>query len=134
LDCGADDFVTKPFSPRQVIARIFALLRRAEGKLTTDSENALYSIDEAAQRIAWRGHWLMLSSTEFQILSVMMKHPGRIFSRNQLLDRLAERAMESADRAIDSHIKNIRRKIAAIDRDTGCVASAYGAGYRFELE
>ncbi len=134
LDSGADDFVTKPFSPRQVIARIIALLRRAEGKVTTDPENPLYSIDEPAQRIAWRGHWLALSNSEFQILAVMMKHPGRIFSRNQLLDRLGERAMESADRAIDSHIKNIRRKIATIDSNTGCVGSVYGAGYRFEVE
>jgi two-component system, OmpR family, response regulator BaeR len=132
LACGADDFVTKPFSASQVVARISALIRRAEGRVTANPENVKYLIDDAGQRAAWRGHWLTLSISEFQILSAMMKQPGRIFSRDQLLNQLGERAQESADRAIDSHIKNIRRKIAAVDPESNCVASVYGAGYRFE--
>jgi two-component system, OmpR family, response regulator BaeR len=134
LACGADDFVTKPFSASQVLARITALIRRAEGRVTTDPGSVKYMIDEAAQRVAWHGHWLALSTSEFQILKLMMKHPGRIFSRDQLLNQLGERAQESADRAIDSHIKNIRRKIATIDPEATCVTSVYGAGYRFEPE
>ena len=134
LACGADDFVTKPFSASQVVARIAALIRRAQGRLTTDPANVKYLIDDAGQRAAWHGHWLALSTSEFQILSAMMKHPGRIFSRDQLLNQLGDRAQESADRAIDSHIKNIRRKIAAIDAGATCVASVYGAGYRFEVD
>jgi two-component system, OmpR family, response regulator BaeR len=134
LACGADDFVTKPFSASQVVARITALVRRAEGRVTTDPANVKYLIDDTSQRIAWHGHWLTLSTSEFQILSAMMKHPGRIFSRDQLLNQLGDRALESADRAIDSHIKNIRRKFVAIDSEANCVASVYGAGYRFEVE
>lgn len=132
FDCGADDYVTKPFSAKQVIKRVMALIRRAEGRVTADSAARLYWVDDEGQRVAWRGHWLPLSASEFQILAVMMKHPGRIYSRDQLLDQLGERAQESGDRAIDSHIKNIRRKIAAVDPDASCVASVYGAGYRFD--
>ena len=134
LACGADDFVTKPFSASQVVARITAMIRRAEGRVTSDPANVKYMIDEAGQRAAWRGHWLTLSTSEFQILSAMVKHPGRIFSRDQLLNLLGERAQESADRAIDSHIKNICRKLIAVDSDANCVASVYGAGYRFDVE
>lgn len=132
LSAGADDYVTKPFSARQIVARIEALIRRAEGRTTADPLSRPYLVDEKGQRAAWRGHWLPLSSSEFHILSVMMKHPGRIFSRDQLLDQLGERAHGSGDRAIDSHIKNIRRKIAAADPDASCIASVYGAGYRFD--
>jgi two-component system, OmpR family, response regulator BaeR len=134
LASGADDFVTKPFSASQVVARVSALVRRAEGRVTSDPSSVKYMIDEAGQRAAWRGHWLTLSTSEFQILSAMMKQPGRIFSRDQLLNQLGDRALESADRAIDSHIKNIRRKMNAVDPEANCVASVYGAGYRFELE
>ena len=128
LACGADDFVTKPFSASQVVARITAMIRRAEGRVTSDPANVKYMIDEAGQRAAWRGHWLTLSTSEFQILSAMVKHPGRIFSRDQLLNLLGERAQESADRAIDSHM------LIAVDSDANCVASVYGAGYRFDVE
>jgi two-component system, OmpR family, response regulator BaeR len=134
LASGADDFVTKPFSASQVVARVSALIRRAEGRVTNDPASVKYMIDEAGQRAAWHGHWLTLSTSEFQILSIMMRHPGRIFSRDQLLNQLGDRALESADRAIDSHIKNIRRKMLAVDPEANCVASVYGAGYRFEPE
>jgi two-component system, OmpR family, response regulator BaeR len=132
LECGADDYVTKPFRVRQVVARISALIRRSQGRLTSNPAEQLFLIDDAAQRAAWRGHWLPLSGSEFQILALMMKHPGRVFSRNQLLDRLGERAQETTDRVIDCHIKNIRRKIAVVDPDATCVTSVYGADYRFE--
>jgi len=134
LECGADDFVTKPFSAKQVVARIAALIRRAEGRVSSDPGSVKFMIDDARQRAAWRGQWLALSLSEFQILSALMKQPGRIFSRDQLLDQLGNRGQESADRAIDSHIKNIRRKIYAVDAQANCVVSVYGAGYRFELE
>jgi two-component system, OmpR family, response regulator BaeR len=133
LECGADDYVTKPFSVRQVVARIMVLIRRSEGRVTTDPATRPYMVDTAGQRVAWRGEWLALSVSEFHILAIMMKHPGRIFTRNQLLDQLGERAQESGDRAIDSHIKNIRRKIAVIDAEATCITSVYGAGYRFEI-
>jgi two-component system, OmpR family, response regulator BaeR len=132
LDCGADDYVIKPFSPKQVVARITALVRRSEGRVTNDISARRFWVNEHQQTTFWRGNVLPLSTSEYQILAAMMKQPGRIFSRDQLLDRLGERAEGSGDRAIDSHIKNIRRKIGAIDPETRCVASVYGSGYRFD--
>ncbi len=134
LDSGADDYVCKPFSAREVMARLAALLRRAEGRVTADqAATRRYAIDEAARRIAWRGTWLALSGAEYAIAATLMKQPGRVFSRDQLLDRLGERAEDSSDRAIDSHIKNLRKKIAAVDPAASCIAAVYGAGYRFEV-
>jgi two-component system response regulator BaeR len=133
LDAGADDYVCKPFSAREVMARLAALLRRAEGRVTADQAAARrHVVDTAGRRIAWRGHWLPLSGAEYAIAATLMQQPGRVFSRDQLLDRLGERASDSSDRAIDSHIKNIRKKFAAVDPDATCIAAVYGAGYRFD--
>lgn len=132
LAAGADDYVTKPFSAAEVVARVGALIRRAEGRLTRDPASVQFMIDEDRQRIAWRGKWLDLSTFEFRILVAMMKQPGRVFTRDQLLDETGGAAQESGDRAVDTHIKNIRRKIAAVDPDAICVASVYGSGYRFD--
>jgi two-component system response regulator BaeR len=135
LDTGADDYICKPFSAREVMARVNGMIRRAEGRLTPDlAAGKSFAIDEAAQRIAWHGHWLDLSPSEFRILAALMNQAGRVFSREQLLDQLGDRALESSDRAIDSHVKNIRRKIAAVDPETGCLVSIYGVGYRFDRE
>ena len=135
LDTGADDYICKPFSPREVIARVNAMIRRAEGSLTPDpAAGKGYAIDAAARRIAWRGHWLELSPSEYQLLQALMGQPGRVFSREQLLDQLSERSLESSDRAIDSHVKNIRRKIAAVDPAANCLVSIYGLGYRFDRD
>ena len=133
LDIGADDYVTKPFSPQEVVARTNALIRRAEGRMTRNPEAQAWLVDEEGQRIAWAGDWLDLSPSEYRLLGAMMKHPGRVWSRAQLLDQLGEHALESGYRAIDSHVKNIRRKLAAVGSATdGGVASVYGSGYRFD--
>lgn len=129
---GADDYVTKPFSAQEVVARINALIRRAEGRVTNNPINKTYMVDSRGQRIAWFGEWLDLSPSEFRILAVMMKKPGRVFSRDELLNHLGDHATESGDRAIDSHIKNIRRKAAQIKNETPCITSVYGSGYRFD--
>lgn len=135
LDIGADDYICKPFSAREVMARINGLIRRAEGRLTPNpAAGRKFAIDTAALRIAWHGQWLDLSPSEFRILAALMTQAGRVFSREQLLDQLGDRALESSDRAIDSHIKNIRRKIAAVDPDTNCLVAIYGVGYRFDEE
>lgn len=134
LAFGADDYVTKPFSAQEVIARVNAMIRRAEGRITNNPVGHLYMVDDDGQRVAWRGKWLDLSPSEFRILAAMMKQPGRVFSRDQLLDVLGDHALDSGDRAIDSHIKNIRRKIATVDAKAQCIASVYGSGYRFEPE
>ena len=133
LETGADDYICKPFSPREVMARVAPAIRRAEGRVVRDpAAGAPYAIDGEGQRIAWAGEWLPLSPAEYTILSALVLQPGRVFSRAQLLDRLGDRALESSDRAIDSHMKNIRRKIAAVDPQTRCIAAIYGVGYRFD--
>jgi len=132
LDGGADDYVCKPFAAREVMARINAMIRRAEGRVMRDPSALPWMIDDDSQRVARRGHWLDLSPCEFRILGAMMRSPGRVFTRDQLLNQLGDRALESGDRAIDSHIKNIRRKIAGMDEGAARVASVYGVGYRFE--
>ncbi|MCJ2179568.1 response regulator [Novosphingobium album (ex Hu et al. 2023)] len=133
LETGADDYICKPFSPREVMARIAAAIRRAEGRVIRDAAaNAPYAIDSEQQRIAWAGEWLPLSPAEYAVLAALFGQPGRVFSRAQLLDRLGDRALESSDRAIDSHMKNIRRKITSVDPEARCIAAVYGMGYRFD--
>jgi two-component system response regulator BaeR len=130
LNSGADDYVCKPFSPREVMARVQALLRRAEGRVAL-TERA-WAIDDAGLRIAWRGQWLLLTPLEFRMLRHLLSQPGRVFSRTQLLDSAHSDQRDVSDRAIDTHIKNLRRKLLAIEPQDDCIASVYGVGYRFD--
>jgi two-component system response regulator BaeR len=130
LDTGADDYVCKPFSPREVMARVRALIRRAEGRVSTSSMP--WSVDDEAQRISWAGKLLTLTPLEFRLLKRLVSYPGRVYSREQLLGGVSADFRDSSDRTIDSHIKNLRRKIQAIDPDCDCIASVYGVGYRFD--
>jgi len=134
LDVGADDYVCKPFSPREVLARIKALLRRAEGHLAPGAPGHGFRVDESALRIAWQEHWLPLTPLEFRLLRKMMSRPGHVFSRNALLEGLHEDFRDTTDRAVDSHIKNLRRKIAKLRPQGSAIASVYGMGYRFDPE
>jgi two-component system, OmpR family, response regulator BaeR len=131
LDTGADDYVCKPFSPREVMARVRALLRRAEGRVSTSS--VAWFVDEDAQRIWWTGKLLPLTPLEFRLLKRLVSFPGRVYSREQLLQGVHPDLRDSSDRAIDSHIKNLRRKIQAVDQDCECIVSVYGVGYRFDI-
>lgn len=137
LSAGADDYVVKPFSPGEVMARVHAHLRRAEGRLAAAARSGGYVIDEAGMRISWKGQWLDLSLAEYAVASALMRQPERSFTRGQLLDSLlavlGERTLETSERAVDSHIKNIRRKILAIDPGGACIATVYGLGYRFSV-
>lgn len=127
LDNGADDYVCKPFSPREVMARVRAQLRRAQGRLTPLA--LPWVIDDDRLRIAWHGQWLVLTVVEFRMLRLMLSQPGRVFSRVQLLDNLHMDARDVSDRAIDSHIKNLRRKIQTITPGQHSITSVYGVGY-----
>ncbi|MBP9060719.1 MAG: response regulator [Rhodoferax sp.] len=131
LDTGADDYVCKPFSPREVIARIRALLRRAEGKVKTSTK--AWEINDASFRISWRGQWLPLTRIEFMMFRLLLSRPGRVYSRDQLLASVHDSQRDISDRAIDTHIKNLRKKVHAIDQGTDCISSVYGVGYRFDI-
>jgi two-component system response regulator BaeR len=131
LDTGADDYVCKPFSPREVVARVRALLRRADGRMTAAARP--WMVDDASLRIAWRGQWLPLTPLEFRMLRLLLGRPGRVFSRAQLLDSVHGDPKDVSDRAIDSHVKNLRRKIQAVEPGCDCLVSVYGVGYRFDV-
>jgi two-component system, OmpR family, response regulator BaeR len=130
LDSGADDYVCKPFSPKEVVSRVKAQLRRANGQLLAQA--VPWRVDDQALRIAWRGQWLPLTPVEFRMLRQLLSQPGRVFSRAHLLDSLHDDLRDVSDRAIDSHVKNLRRKIQAVEPGMDCIVSVYGVGYRFE--
>lgn len=132
LEVGADDYVCKPFSPREVVARIKALLRRAEGRLGAALPAHGFRVDDNALRIAWQEHWLPLTPLEFRLLKRLLSRPGHVFSRNALLESVHEDFRDTTDRAIDSHIKNLRRKIAKVRPQGSAIVSVYGMGYRFD--
>ena len=130
LEVGADDYLCKPFSPRELVARIKAILRRSR---KPDDDARLVEIDDAARSVRIHSQLLDLTPTEYSLLAAMVKRPGSIYSRAQLLDLASRDKLDVADRAIDSHIKNLRRKLAAAMPDVEVIHSVYGLGYRFEL-
>ena len=130
LESGADDYVCKPFSPRELVARIKAVLRRLRAP---DRQDAIIAIDEATRSVRVHDHKLDLTPSEYQLLAAMSKRPGTIFSRTQLLDLARGDNLDVTDRAIDTHIKNLRRKLAAVLPDADIIQSVYGVGYRVEL-
>lgn len=137
LETGADDYVCKPFSPREVVARVKALLRRAQGPLAaqpTQPSAPVVGLQVHAQRqsISWGDTHLPLTPVEFRLLALLLKYPDQVFSRARLLDHLHADLRDVTDRAIDSHIKNVRRKLEACGANTVQIASVYGVGYRLE--
>ncbi|BBL76386.1 response regulator [Methylomagnum ishizawai] len=131
LELGADDYICKPYSPREVVARVRALFRRLETFAATPPP--AYRVDREKMLIAFHGAALDLTTVEFRLLAILMETPGRIYSREQLLNRLYEDRRVVTDRTIDTHIKNIRRKLAqAIGGEREALVSVYGAGYKFE--
>lgn len=132
LELGADDYICKPFSPREVVARVKAVLRRSGGQTTLRTKGLLR--EEASLQASWNGRKLDLTSVEFKLLQHLAAHPGRIFSREQLMDRIyADRRIVS-DRTIDSHIKKLRKKIETASPGEDLIRSVYGVGYKFEME
>ena len=129
LDTGSDDYLCKPFSPRELMARIKAILRRSGAAAPA----RVLAIDEAAQRVKVHGHLLDLTPSEFAILAALARRPGQVFSRAQLLDAARADSLEATDRAIDSHVKNLRRKIEAAAPGLDAIRSIYGLGYRCDI-
>ena len=145
LAMGADDYIAKPFSQRLLIARIRAVLRRAEMRAKPPAEvpseeeqpeivRGRLVMDPARHRVAWDGRDVTLTVTEFMILEALAQRPGVVKSRNQLMDVAYQEDIYVDDRTIDSHIKRLRRKFRAVDDDFKAIETLYGVGYRFGEE
>ncbi|WP_027706531.1 response regulator [Zooshikella ganghwensis] len=130
LELGADDYICKPFSPREVVARVKAVLRRTSEPFSPES--ALLQLDKHQLRATFFGEHVPLTAIEFQLLAILVDHPHRIFSRSQLMDKIYQDHRIVSERTIDSHIKKIRKKLATINNSQEVIHSVYGAGYKFE--
>ena len=131
LELGADDYVTKPFSPRELVARVRAVLRRQAGAAATSTLHAGdLVLDLSRMRLMRAGEPVELTATEFTLIAAMARSPGRVFTRSQLLDAIHGVAFESYERAIDAHVKNIRRKLEPDPRSPRYLETVYGVGYR----
>ena len=132
LELGADDYICKPFSPREVVARVKAVLRRCENDEKPSDKGLV--LDQDTYKASIDGQDLDLTAVEFQLLKVLSDHPGRIFSRSVLVDKIYSDGRVVSDRTIDSHIKKLRKKIAAKLPDVELIHSLYAVGYKFEWE
>lgn len=130
LEAGADDYVCKPFSPRELVARIKAILRRTG---SPRDARLPVTIDDATRTVVVRSRPVALTASEFALFAAMARRPGVIFPRAKLLDLACRDRYDVTDRAIDTHVKNLRRKLAVAAPDLELVHSVYGVGYRVEL-
>jgi two-component system response regulator ChvI len=144
LAMGADDYITKPFSQRLLIARIRAILRRTEARAESEDQpdappaekivRGRLEMDPARHRVQWNGQDVTLTVTEFLILEALAQRPGFVKSRDQLMDTAYQDDVYVDDRTIDSHIKRLRRKFRQVDNDFKAIETLYGVGYRFAEE
>ncbi|WP_259191144.1 two-component system response regulator BaeR [Serratia sp. BIGb0163] len=134
LEIGADDYICKPYSPREVVARVKTILRRCYRPLDNTQEETQLHIDEPRFQASYQGQMLDLTPAEFRLLKTLASQPGNVFSREQLLNNLYDDYRVVTDRTIDSHIKNLRRKLELIDGEKSFIRSVYGVGYRWEAE
>ncbi len=133
LELGADDYIVKPFSPKELVARVRAVLRRTESTRAggPDVLRAVdVEVDVPRMRVSVSGRPVVLTPTEFQLLATMVREPGRVFTRGQLLDAVHGVAFESYERAVDAHVKNIRKKIEPSPGHPRYLLTVHGVGYR----
>ncbi|MEK7890286.1 two-component system response regulator CreB [Burkholderia contaminans] len=141
LEIGADDYVIKPFSPRELAARVRVILRRfhrtaapeaAPVPVSSATIAPGFTLDADGARVSWLGHALDLTRYEFGLLALLVRHPGRIYSREQLMDLVWHEAFDSADRTVDTHIKTLRAKLRAIDPERDPIRTHRGMGYSLQ--
>lgn len=135
LSLGADDYITKPFSPREVVARVRAVLRRTSHESVTFADVITYdnglSIDNVKHEVKLDGEIVPLTPTEYKILGVLAKYPGRVYSRNQLVEMVQGYDFNGDDRVIDAHIKRLRQKVERSSGEPKIILTVYGVGYKF---
>jgi two-component system, OmpR family, catabolic regulation response regulator CreB len=136
LEIGADDYVTKPFSPRELSARVRAILRRAAPApaAAPAAPATPFAVDQERRRVQYFGQTLDLTRTEYELLSALVRRPGRVFSRDQLMDQVFTDPGASTDRAIDSHVKALRAKLRAVRADVEAIETHRGQGYSLREE
>ena len=137
LEIGADDYVCKPYSHREMVARVKVILRRAiptTDPIREETSSTPFKVNQEKMAISVRGHTLDLTPVEFRLLSHLLNRPGVIYSRNDLLDILYDDYRLVSDRTVDSHIKNVRKKLQSHIPEQEVIRSVYGRGYKYELE
>ena len=133
LELGADDYVCKPFSPKEVVARVKAVLRRSEGDFNQGEIYDAFEVNDETYSIKLHGDRLDLTPVEFRLLKMFIQSPGRVFNRDQILDNIFEDGRIVLDRTVDTHVKNLRHKLKTASPEHDYVRSVYGIGYSFEI-
>ena len=133
LELGADDYVCKPFSPKEVVARVKAVLRRSEGGLNHGEIYDAFEVNDQTYSIKLHRDRLDLTPVEFRLLKMFLQSPGRVFNRDQILNNIFEDGRIVLDRTVDTHVKNLRHKLKTASPEHDYIRSVYGIGYSFEL-
>ena len=133
LELGADDYICKPFHPKEVVARVKAVLRRTQAPAFGDTDQDIFHIDEEKHQAIYRGSLLELTVVEFRLLKKLLSRRGKVFSRDQLLDQLYDDHRIVNQRTIDTHVKKLRKKLEQVNQDESVIRSVYGVGYKVDI-